>query len=130
MNRLNKNAKMGIIGVFILIIGIFLVVVGNSIATPDSTVLRDQEVDNLGFKNASVEYVNKISTYEVDVTNNLDITYNLKYVNIKITTDDNEEYNLIGYIGEKLESNETRKITASIDKDITNIIGIEYTIIK
>ena len=130
MNRLNKNAKMGIIGVFILIIGIFLVVVGNSIATPDSTVLRDQEVDNLGFKNASVEYVNKISTYEVDVTNNLDITYNLKYVNIKITTDDNEEYNLIGYIGEKLESRETRKITASIDQDITNIIGIEYTIIK
>ena len=128
--RLNKNNKMFIIGILILVVGIFLVVVGNSIATPDSTVLRDQEVDNLGFKNASVEYVNKISTYEVDVTNNLDITYNLKYVNIKITTDDNEEYNLIGYIGEKLESRETRKITASIDQDITNIIGIEYTIIK
>ena len=128
--RLNKNTKMFIIGTLILVVGIFLVVVGNSIATPDSTILRNQEVDNLKLENASLEYVNKISTYEVDVTNTLDTTYNLKYINIKLTTDDNIEYNLIGYIGESLESKETRKITASIDKDITNIIDIEYTIIK
>ncbi len=126
----NKNIKMFVISIFILAIGILLVVIGNSIATPNSTVLRNQEVDNLKFENASLEYSDNISTFEVDVTNLKDSEYNLKYITIKVTDENNQEYDLIGYIGDKLKTNETRKITASIDRDLTNIVDINYYIVK
>ena len=125
-----KNIQMFIIGISILVVGIIFVIIGNSIATSDSTVLRNQEVDNLLFENASLEYENNISTYTVDVTNKQDNIYNLKYINIKIKDEENNEYTLIGYIGDYLNSNETRKITASIDKDITDITSITYSIVK
>ena len=126
----DKNIQMFIIGISILVVGIIFVIIGNSIATSDSTVLRNQEVDNLLFENASLEYENNISTYTVDVTNKQDNIYNLKYINIKIKDEENNEYTLIGYIGDYLNSNETRKITASIDKDITDITSITYSIVK
>ena len=125
-----KNIQMFIIGISILVVGIIFAIIGNSIATSDSTVLRNQEVDNLLFENASLEYENNISTYTVDVTNKQDNIYNLKYINIKIKDEENNEYTLIGYIGDYLNSNETRKITASIDKDITDITSITYSIVK
>jgi hypothetical protein len=37
---------------------------------------------------------------------------------------------LIGYIGDSIESNETKIITASIDKDITESKSLEYIINK
>ncbi len=125
----NKNIKGLIIGALIVVTGIILVVIGKSIATEDSTILRDQTVDNLDFKNAKLEFKNNVSTYTVDVTNTLDISYNLKYINIELSNDD-KTYILIGYIGESLSKGETRKLTASIDKDITNITGIYYSIQK
>ena len=125
-----KNIQMFTIGISILVVGIIFAIIGNSIATSDSTVLRNQEVDNLLFENASLEYENNISTYTVDVTNKQDNIYNLKYINIKIKNEENNEYTLIGYIGDYLNSNETRKITASIDKDITDITSITYSIVK
>ena len=51
--KLTNNIKMFTVGTLILVVGILLVVIGNSISTPDSTILKDQVVDNLSFNNAT-----------------------------------------------------------------------------
>lgn len=128
--KLTNNVKMFITGTFILAVGILLVVVGNSIASPNSTILKDQVVENLSFKNASLEYENNITTFEVDVTNNHPNEYNLKYIEILFMDEEKNVNKMIGYIGNSLKKDETKKITARIDKDLTNSISLEYFIIK
>ena len=62
----NKNIKGLIIGALIVVTGIILVVRGKSIATEDSTILRDQTVDNLDFKTNSdfLKIDNNIAVYD------------------------------------------------------------------
>ena len=50
----------------------------------------------------------------------------LNEVYIKNASD--EIITLIGYVGEQLETNESKLITASIDKEITDASQVEYTI--
>lgn len=127
---MSKNTKGLIISAFILGLGILLVLIGNSIASTETTILQDEVIDNLSFENASLEYLNDTSTFKVSVTNKNTDTYNLKYIEI-IFKDENDNTNkLIGYIGDSLESEETKEIVASIDKDITNSISLDYSIVK
>ncbi len=127
---MNDNLKMFIIGTFILVVGILLVVIGNSISTSESTILKNQVVDNLSFENASLEYNNGVSTFKVEVTNdNLD-TYNLKYIEINFKDSNDNINKLIGYIGESIASSETKEIVAKVDKDITNSVSLEYVVVK
>ena len=127
---MNKNTKGLVISALILGLGILLILIGNSLASTESTILKDQVVDSLSFKNASLEYTNNTSTFTVEVTNTSTDTYNLKYIEISFKGSNNEVSKLIGYIGESINSSETRKITASIDKDITDSISLEYSIVK
>jgi hypothetical protein len=128
--KLTENSKMFIIGTFILVVGILLVVIGNSISTSESTILKNQVVDNLSFENASLEYNNGVSTFKVEVTNdNLD-TYNLKYIEINFKDSNDNINKLIGYIGESIASSETKEIVAKVDKDITNSVSLEYVVVK
>ena len=127
---MNKNTKGLVISALILGLGILLILIGNSLASTESTILKDQVVDSLSFKNASLEYTNNTSTFTVEVTNTSTDTYNLKYIEISFKDSNNEVSKLIGYIGESITSGETRKITASIDKDITDSISLEYSIVK
>ena len=87
-------------------------------------------VENLSFKNASLEYENNITTFEVDVTNNHPNEYNLKYIEILFMDEEKNVNKMIGYIGNSIKQDETKKITARIDKDLTNSISLEYFIIK
>ena len=127
---MNKNTKGLVMSALILGLGILLILIGNSLASTESTILKDQVVDSLSFKNASLEYTNNTSTFTVEVTNTSTDTYNLKYIEISFKDSNNEVSKLIGYIGESITSGETRKITASIDKDITDSISLEYSIVK
>ena len=128
--KLTENSKMFLIGTFILVVGILLVVIGNSISTSESTILKNQVVDNLSFENASLEYNNGVSTFKVEVTNdNLD-TYNLKYIEINFKDSNDNINKLIGYIGESIASSETKEIVAKVDKDITNSVSLEYVVVK
>jgi hypothetical protein len=128
--QMNDNLKMFLIGTFILVVGILLVVIGNSISTSESTILKNQVVDNLSFENASLEYNNGVSTFKVEVTNdNLD-TYNLKYIEINFKDSNDNINKLIGYIGESIASSETKEIVAKVDKDITNSVSLEYVVVK
>ena len=127
---MSKNTRNLIISAFVLGLGILLILIGNSIASTETTILQDKVIDNISFENATLEYTNDTSTFKVSVTNKNAETYNLKYVEI-IFRDENDNTNkLIGYIGNSLESEETKEIVASIDKDITNSVSLEYSIIK
>ena len=124
---MNKK-NIGILVLLIVVTGVILVIVGKSIATNESSVLREQEVENLVFKEAEIKYENGISKLEVEVENKGE-DLNLKYIDIKVEKE-NENIRLIGYIGEGIKSNETKLIEASVDKDITDITNITYTIVK
>ena len=127
---MNKNTRNLIISALVLGLGILLILIGNSIASPDSTILQDKVVEGLSFENASLEYLNDSSRFKVSVTNKNTDPYSLKYIEIKFLDENSKETKLIGYIGEVINSNETKDITASIDKDITNSTKLEYSIIK
>ena len=124
---MNKK-NIGILVLLIVITGVILVIIGNSIATEESSVLREQEVENLVFKEAEVKYENGISKLEVEVENKGE-DLNLKYIDIKVEKE-NENIRLIGYIGDSIKSKETKLIEASVDQDITDITNITYTIVK
>ena len=127
---MNKK-KIAIISVLsILVIGIAIYFIGKSVATVDSTILKDQVVDGLSFTNADLKVEDGVSTLTVNVTNENKEAYSLKYVEIKLTDSSDNIISLIGYIGETLSSDETRIINASIDKDVSTATKLEYIINK
>ena len=130
LSKLNKNQKILIFGSFILVIGFILILIGKSLASTESTILRDRVIDNLSFENASIDYSNGVSTFTVDVTNDNSNIYNLKYISIIFAGDDGTTTKMIGYIGDSIEISETKTITASIDKDVTKSIDLEYVVEK
>ena len=131
MKKLKSKEIKGLIGALIIVvIGIVLVTVGKSISTEDSSVLRNQIVENLSFENAEITCNSGICTYQVDVYNESGDTYTLKTIDINLKQEDESIITLVGYIGDKLETEEGKKITASIDKDISNSTNVEYVINK
>ena len=70
MNRLNKKARIGLLsGVLIIVVAVVIIFVGKSMATTDSSILRNQTVEGLSFENATLEYKDGVTTYTVDVYN-------------------------------------------------------------
>ena len=124
---MNKK-NIGILVLLIVITGVILAIIGNSIATNESSALREQEVESLVFKEAEIKYENGISKLEVEVENKGE-DLNLKYIDI-IVEEENINTRLIGYIGESIKKEETKIITASVDKDITKATNITYGIVK
>ena len=130
--KLSRNQKIGILGgiVGILLIGLTVSLMP-SLSSTESSYLSDQTIDGLSFEKANLEVVNGVSTYTVEVTNDLDKDYSLKNINIVFKDGSGQEIEtLLGYIGDKLEVGETKLIDASIDKELTDIVKIEYVINK
>ena len=116
--------------IFVLVLGVVIYLIGPSVATKDSTILKDQEVEGLTFTNADLNVEKGISTLTVSVTNTNKETYSLNYIEIVVTDEKDNSDTLIGYIGETIDPNETKIITASIDKDITESKSLDYIINK
>ena len=112
------------------IVSIILVIVLGVVIYFESTILKDQEVEGLTFTNANLNVDKGISTLSVSVTNTNKEAYSLNYIEIVVTDDKENSNTLIGYIGDTIEPNDTKIITASIDKDITNSTSLEYIINK
>ena len=129
-NRYNKNIKNLVLSSFILIVGGIVILLGITLSSRDTTILKNQDIDGLSFTNASLEYTGNTSTFKVEVTNKNSSDYNLKYIEIKFKDSEGKENKLIGYIGNIIESNKSKEIVASIDKDITDSTNLEYSIIK
>lgn len=132
IHKLSRNQKIGILGgiVGILLIGLTVSLMP-SLSSTESSYLSDQTIDGLSFEKANLEVVNGVSTYTVEVTNDLDKDYSLKNINIVFKDGSGQEIEtLLGYIGDKLEVGETKLMDASIDKELTDIVKIEYVINK
>ena len=132
VNKLSRSQKIGILGGIVGILLITLTVtLLPSLSSTESSYLADQTVEGLSFENANLEVGNGVSTYTVEVTNDLDKEYTLKNINVIFKDGSGQEIEtLLGYIGENLEVEETKVIDASIDKELTDIVKIEYVINK
>ncbi len=128
MKRENFKTVVTLFSLFV-VSGMLLILAGRSLGDPNSTILREQEVDGLVFKNATIEYVEGITTFTVEVENTLE-DMNLRYININFKDENENSTRLVGYIGDNIKSKETKLIVASVDKDITNSIDITYSINK
>ena len=128
MKRENFKTVLTLFSLFV-VSGMLLLLAGRSLGDPNSTILREQEVDGLVFKNATIEYNEGITTFTVEVENTLE-DMNLRYININFKDENDNSTRLIGYIGDNIKSKETKLIVASVDKDITNSIDITYSINK
>ena len=129
MNKKKYLIIIGIVGVLLIGLGIYFFL-DKSVATVDSTILKNQIVDGLTFEDADLKYEDGISTFTVNVTNDNKETYSLNYIEIKLTAPDDEVITLIGYIGEEIDKDKTQTIIASIDRDITDSKSLEYVINK
>lgn len=125
----NKIKIPAIIICSLLLIGVVFII-RNSIATPNSGLLRNQTVDKLSFENATLVYENGITTFTVEVYNESDDIYSLKNISINLKDKDNKVTTLVGYIGESLDKDESKLITASIDQDLSSSTNLEYIINK
>lgn len=125
--RKNKMTTL-ILSLFVLVGVIFLV--GRSVADPNSEYLRNQTVDGLSFENANLVYENGVTTFTVETYNESGDTYSLKNISINLKDKDNNTTTLIGYIGESLEKDEVKLITASIDQDLSSSVNLEYVVNK
>jgi len=126
---IKKNKIPTLILSLVILVGtIFLV--GRSFADPNSGYLRNQTVDGLSFENASLVYENGITTFTVEVYNESGDTYSLKNISINLKDKDGTVTTLIGYMGESLDSDEAKLISASIDQDLSSSVSLEYVINK
>ena len=117
-----------ILGLVLLVGIVFLI--GKSVADPNSGYLRNQTVDGLSFENASLVYENGVTTFTVEVYNESGDSYSLKNISINLKDEDNTVTTLVGYIGESLDKDEAKLITASIDQDLSSSVNLEYVVNK
>lgn len=125
-----KGKKPLIVLGSLILVAVIGLLIGNSVADPNSGYLRNQSVEGLSFENAELVYENGITTFEVEVFNENESNFSLKYVNINLKDEEGKVTTLIGYVGETLEVNEAKLITASIDQDLSNSVSLEYVISK
>ena len=128
MVRKSKKPIIIIGSLLILMIVVFLI--GRSVADPNSGYLRNQSVDGLSFENAELVYENGITTFTVEVYNESGDIYNLKDISIQLTDEADNVTTLVGYIGESLDTDEAKRITASIDQDLSSSVNLEYVVNK
>ena len=130
IEKATKQEKiMFISGIACIMLGLILSI-GSSLASPDTTILQNKEIEGLKIEEVSLEYDGEASIYTAKITNTNSSTYNLKYIELVFKNEDESTNKLIGYIGKNIDSNETKEIKASIDKDITKAISLDYNIIK
>ena len=127
-NKKSKKVLVIAVAAFVLI---GLIVFGVSYALKDDgNFLRNQNVNGLSFENAKVEYKNDKSDFSVIVYNENEDSLDVKSIEVKLKDKDNKETTMVIDIDGSLESDEGRLLTATVDKDITDMKTLEYKINK
>lgn len=125
-----KNKKPLTIISSLVIVFVVVFIIGKSLSDPNSGYLKNQVVEGLSFENAEIIYEEGITTFTVEVYNENDTKVDLKTISINLKNADGETTTLVGYVGESLETEEGKLITASIDDDLTDSNNLEYIINK
>ena len=93
----------------------------------EAGVLPEKEVNGMKFSNASISYVDDMSTFvgEVKNTTNQDIAMDIFEIVLK-DKDGNVITSIPAYVTDKLESGKTMPVVATINMDLTNVYDVEY----
>ena len=129
MKRLNMK-RIGVISVVLVVaLSIVLFVFKMSVATKDSSALRDQKVKGISFENATIEKKKGENIFTVNLFNegttkmeieSLTFVFKLDKKDVKVKLEDVES----------LEVNEGRQISVTVKDDITDCNDIEYKIVN
>jgi len=120
-----KKIIIAILSVFIITVGIMIIRKAYSTTSP----LDNQVIEGISFENVNVDKKDDITTFECEVINDNSFTKELKTISV-IIQDENNSYNLTGYIGNSLEKDEHKILKISIDQEIGEIKSITYKINK
>lgn len=126
---MNKKTIAIICIVAVFVIGIAIYFIGQSVATIDSTILKDQEVENVLFEGADLTVDKGVSTLTVTVKNKTDKNIELSTIIARFTIGNNT-IDMIGYVGSSIRTGRDIVMTASIDKDVSAATKLEYIIKK
>lgn len=129
ISKLNSTIKVLIFSGVLILGSIVVTVFKNSVAM-DTSLLRNQTVEGISFENAKLDIDSGITTLTADIINNNLETYNLNYISIVVEDKNHDSDVLIGYIGNSINVNEKKILTARIDKDLSEAVNITYSIIK
>lgn len=125
ININKKKIIITILCVFIITVGIMIIRKAYSTTSP----LDNQVIEGISFENVNVDKKNGITTFECEVINDNSFTKELKTISV-IIQDENNSYNLTGYIGNILEKDEHKILKISIDQEIGEIKSITYKLNK
>ncbi len=127
-----KGKKKGIeIAVYLAFLIVVVINVGNSFSKPDTGLIPNQSVEGLSFENANIKTENGISKYTVEIINDLEESIELKTIEVVLKDEKGKILtSLIGYIGNSIESGDSKILEASIDEEINSIPKVEYLIHK
>ena len=120
-----KKIIIAILSVFIITVGIMIINKAYSTSSP----LDNQVVNGLSFENVNLNKKDGITTFECEVINDNSVIQELKTISV-IIQDENNSYNLTGYIGNSIEKDEHKILKISIDQEIGEIKSITYRINK
>lgn len=120
-----KKIIIAILSVFIITVGIMIIKKAYSTSSP----LDNQVVNGLSFENVNLNKKDGITTFECEVINDNSAIQELKTISV-IIQDENNSYNLTGYIGNSIEKDEHKILKISIDQEIGEIKSITYRINK
>ena len=123
-----EKKKYILIGILSVVLFVVILLIVPSLADPDTGLLSNKTVDNISFLDTTLKYEDGISTLKVNVCNHTEEDYSLKTIDINFKDSDENVTTLVGYIGNILKVDECREMTASVDKDITQSIELEYVI--
>ena len=129
MKKLQENK--GLYNKSLILVGVILIgafgIIGFRLAfssTNTTVMLRDQEVEGISFKNATIENNN----LEVEVSSNNSIS--IKTIDVVYKDNNGKEITrLSGYVGNTIDS-DVRKLVVGTDEDLSNAYSIEYIINK
>lgn len=92
-------------------------------------VIKDQTVEGLKLTNTSLVNLGGISTLETEVSNKTGASVFLKSFDIIVKDKKGKEVvTLLGYVGEEIPDGTTRRITTSVDQDLSDAGAISYKI--
>ena len=120
-----KKIIIAILSVFIITVGIMIIKKAYSTSSP----LDNQVVNGLSFENVNLNKKDGITPFECEVINDNSVIQELKTISV-IIQDENNSYNLTGYIGNSIEKDEHKILKISIDQEIGEIKSITYRINK
>ena len=93
----------------------------------NTKVAQDVKVDDLKIMNINLKVNKDKSTLTADILNPTKKDIYVKLLNIKVKNSKGKVIaNLVGYIGEDIKSNKTKRIISNINKDLSKAHSIEY----